>query len=143
MNSFKNSILKQLVVPCACNWTLPWLLRWPFLFKSLSFFGFSPQWINLINQCVCKPNGSILINRSPCGFFGSNYGLRQGDPLFPYLFIMVEEILSLHIQNLMSKKLISPISIVHGTQGQKKRLLSLKDVLHKYQRGSGEPSTFS
>ena len=141
MNSSSSFIPRVLAAPYS----------WPFLFKALSFFGFSPQWINLIIQCVCTPKGSFLINRSPCNSFGSSCGLRQGDPMSPYLFILAEKILSLHIQNLMSNNLIFPISNVQGTpshlfyvdgillflQGQKKSVLALKKALDDYQKNSG------
>ena len=35
-----------------------------------------------------------MVNGSPAGFFGSSHGIRQGDPLFPLLFLLVVEVLS-------------------------------------------------
>eukprot|EP00268_Persea_americana_P052212 TRINITY_DN5839_c0_g1_i1.p1 TRINITY_DN5839_c0_g1~~TRINITY_DN5839_c0_g1_i1.p1 ORF type:complete len:231 (-),score=32.34 TRINITY_DN5839_c0_g1_i1:1344-2036(-) len=127
-------------------------ISWPFLFKSLHFFGFSATWTKLIRECVCTTKGSVLINRSPFGFFESNCGLRQGDPLSPYLFILAEEILSLNIQNLVNNNLIFPLSKAPNTpchllyaddillflKGHKSSLLALKKVLEDYQSSSGQ-----
>ena len=45
-------------------------------------------------MCISTVRFSVLINGTPSGFFNSSRGLRQGDPLFPLLFLLVMEMLS-------------------------------------------------
>lgn len=66
---------------------------WRFLCKCLEAFGFSKQWINLIYNCISMPKISLLINGTREGFFEISHGIRQGDPLSPFLYVIMAEAL--------------------------------------------------
>lgn len=67
---------------------------WSFLMLVMRKIGFSSKWIMLINSCVTIVNCSILIKGRVSQSFQPSRGLRQGDPLSPYLYLLVSNCLS-------------------------------------------------
>ncbi|XP_074318032.1 uncharacterized protein LOC141654816 [Silene latifolia] len=72
-------------------------LDWNFIRGTLLLMGFLPNFIQLIMKCITTVSYEILVNGVPSRRIHPSRGLRQGDPLSPYIFVMCTEILSLNI----------------------------------------------
>ena len=64
--------------------------------------GFDCKRIAWINWCISTTSFSVRINDSLAGFFNHTRGLRQGDPLSPYLFVLGMEVYSLLVDKAVS-----------------------------------------
>ncbi|GJW78983.1 putative RNA-directed DNA polymerase [Tanacetum coccineum] len=78
-------------------------VNWSFLLDVMEKMGFSLKWRNWIRACLSSASILILINGSPSNEFRMERGLHQGDPLSPFLFLLVSEALQVSIIEACSK----------------------------------------
>jgi len=73
-------------------------VEWDFLEDYLRQIGFHDRWVLWLMQCVKTTSLSVKLNGEDLPYFKPTRGIRQGDPLSPYLFILVANMLSTLIQ---------------------------------------------
>ncbi|RVW16672.1 LINE-1 reverse transcriptase-like [Vitis vinifera] len=86
-------------------------INWNFLMKVMRKMGFGDRWLKWIWWCISTASFSILVNGVPAGYFSNSRGLRQGDPLSPYLFVLGMEVLSAMLRRAVDGGFISGCSI--------------------------------
>lgn len=64
---------------------------WDYLDEILKVMNFSEKWRNWIQGCLSSAATSVLVNGSPSGEFALQKGLRQGDLVSPFLFLIAVE----------------------------------------------------
>ncbi|CAA7016118.1 unnamed protein product [Microthlaspi erraticum] len=90
------------------------IIRWDFLEDTLIAAGLSADWVRWILQCVAGLSMHVLWNGEKTRAFQPARGLRQGDPLSPYLFVLCMERLCELIEHSVESKMWKPISLSRG-----------------------------
>jgi hypothetical protein len=74
-------------------------ISWHYMIKTLEAFGFTQHWISWIVSLVSTTSYSLIINGAPAKPFWPTRGIKQGDSLSPFLFILMMEGLSRSIKS--------------------------------------------
>ncbi|GJU54666.1 RNA-directed DNA polymerase, eukaryota [Tanacetum coccineum] len=127
-------------------------IRWDYLDDVLAAFGFGAKWRSWIKGSLSTGMASILVNWSPTSEFEFYRGLKQGDPLSPYLFILVMESFHLSItraveagifigikvdQSLMISHLFYADDAVFIGEWSNENLQNIMHMLHCFSLSSG------
>ncbi|XP_068485050.1 secreted RxLR effector protein 78-like [Phaseolus vulgaris] len=134
-------------------------VSWEFLYYMLGRLGFCERWIRWIKSCLESSSVSVLVNGSPTSEFCPKRGLRQGDPLAPFLFLIVGEGLTGVVRKAVEKNLVESLEV--GVKNVKVNMLhyaddtlflceanfksvcNLKVILHCFELASGLKVNFS
>jgi hypothetical protein len=100
-------------------------VNWEFLFDIMSQMNFGSKWIKWISSCLSSATVSVLINESPSKEFKMKRGLRQGDLLSPFLFLIVAKALQVMTTEACNKVIFRGLSL--GDDGSNISLLQFAD----------------
>ncbi|XP_072074147.1 uncharacterized protein [Arachis hypogaea] len=101
-------------------------VKWSFVDIVLQKMGFGRRLRAWVMECVGTASMSVLINGSPTKPFMMERGLRQGDPISPFLFILVVDILHRMIGEVVRNGRISPLMTLPTRGGPWKDICQLQ-----------------
>lgn len=73
--------------------------------------NFDAKWVKWLMECVTSVYYTLLFNGNISNLFKPGTGLRQGDPISPYLFLICANILSLALRKAESSNIISGVKV--------------------------------
>ena len=134
-------------------------LEWHFICDMLNMYNIPPKMISLIMSCITGSSISVLFNGGCLEPFLPTRGIRQGDPLSPYLFILCMELLGFLIEDMCANNLWNPLKasnfgpafshlffaddLVLFAKADRKNCQSVRDVLDTFCDLSGQKVNLS
>ncbi|XP_026433322.1 uncharacterized protein LOC113330706 [Papaver somniferum] len=128
-------------------------VSWDFIAEVFRQYGFSDSWCMWVLNILSLARISVMINGCHEGYFSVTRGLRQGDPLSPLIFVLIEDVLSRNLSKLfanhnmnvmVSKKGVAPTHFLFADdilifcRGNQHSLQNLKNMLVLYEHASGQ-----
>ena len=129
-------------------------VEWSYMEKVLIKMDFQNRLVHLMMACITTASYSVLINGQPHRHITPTRGLRQGNPLSPYLFLMCTEGLHGLINKAAIDGSIRGVSLCRNGpklthllfaddslifyRAKEEECQTLLEVLAKYERASGQ-----
>lgn len=129
-------------------------VEWNFLENVLKKVGFCKKWVDLVMSCVRTVSYSVLINRVPTDIFNPERGLRQGDPISPFLFLFCAEAFSALLKRAEMQGSIHGVKVARSapavshlffaddtilfTRATEKEAREIKQLITSYELASGQ-----
>jgi hypothetical protein len=126
---------------------------WSYLMNVMRKMGFCEKWVKWIQMCLVSVQYTVTVNEERVGPIIPGRGLRQGDPLSPYLFILCAEGLTSLIKKYEGRGDIHGVKVCRGAPSLSHLLFAddcflffradareahcMKQILNDYERASG------
>ena len=129
-------------------------VEWIFLRQMMEQIGFAQGWIAMIMRCVTSATFAVKLNGGLSRGFSLSRGLRQGDPLSPYLFLFCVEGFSAMLKKAQEEGKVKGVKFgctgPHVThllfaddnivflEGSHDNMVTLREILRRYEEASGQ-----
>ncbi|KAM6556148.1 hypothetical protein CsatB_003167 [Cannabis sativa] len=133
-------------------------VEWPYIVAILRKFQFPPRFVHLIHACISTASFQFNLNGKVLGSVSPSRGIRQGDPLSPYLFLLCAKGFSSLLHQQESRRALSGFKVARRALAISHLLFAddsflfcqatinscntIKEVLEAYERATGQKVNF-